>query len=771
MHPCSAVPTRIGLTVLVALAAQGGDAQIAQFAERPYAPASDLPPDMRVVRERWLDLMTLRAADPELDCIREQAESLTEGTRGLMERQILDEGHAHSGSWGQVSGLQDDAISYHAGYYSSPHRLAQAYACPHGELHRDAELLASLNAALTYGATYFHVGMERPNNWWAWDIGAPRRLGPTLLLAGDDIDPKLRDGYISALYHEGNEPRSLGFAKPGTGANAIWIAGNALRLALLTGDEPLMARASAIFADIARVRGEKGDGIMPDGSFHQHGNAINFGYGAAMLVDVAEYMYLTADTPFALPEASIDAQTSFFADYAVWDSYKGKYNPYSSGRAATRPGGFGSSAPARAAVYLLDAGIPEARQAALATLRDYTDGDAAAALAIVPALAARLEPHLADMERSGVVTGVRALPYSDMLISRSAEHFIAVRFAGSDTKGWFSIANENLRAHQAGEGSVVLIADGRELEQDTSINQPWDGLMGVTHCGALRRPREKQTESVLVGCASTANAGAIAGEYVITGDAGELRAKKSYLVFGNLLVMLAADVRSTLEETVATTLYSYPVLDDAPAPAVEAPWLLSPGQGVFYRTCGMALLEGEATVDLHTLSTPYKAVNARVGTDDVFENTYLRVFTSSEPGETGSYQALVAVGMAQDEHEAMLAAGPIVVAENTADLQAAMRTDGAAGIVVAHTAGECAAGGLSAAGVLLWERSGEQVELVVARHNTDAETIRVTVPLRLTAPSAGRIVAEGEGTTTIEIDVPGGYIVERRQTARGDPND
>ena len=708
--------------------------------------------DSQVVRDRWLDLETLRAADPELDSVKQAVDLITRAARGLVDRQITDPNDEHYGSFGEIKALTDRHIAYDGGYYSKPRALARAYACPHGELYEDPDVAEALNAALEFGARFYKTGGERPNNWWAWDIGATSRINSALLLAGDAVEPELREHYMQAMYWQGNHPVVLGFEKPGTGANAIWIGGNALRLAMLSGDEELMKRGAEIFGTIARVDGPKGDGIMPDGSFHQHGNGINMGYGAAMLGDVTKYMYLTAGTGFALPEHSIDAMTRFFRDYAVWDSYKGKFNPYSSGRAATRPGAYRSSAAARAAVLFLDAGLAPARDAALSTLNDYVGGDIDGLLNVVPALSASLSEHLKSVRKAKPASGVRAYPYSDMIVSRSDAHFLSVRLA-CDTKGWFSIANENLTAQQVGEGSVVLMTDGRELEADTQYNRPWDRLMGVTRCDSLARKRETVSQSRMIGCASTSNAGLIAADYELTTDAGSLTGKKSYLTFGNMLVMLGSGLTSTLDEPLSTTLLALPIRDDV----ASAP--------LYHRGAGVVVLDGTAVAAPETLRVTGTTVNQLNGPADEFQNEYLMVTARSDPGEPHEYAALVVAGVSE-KHYARIAKSPPVNVTRRSGLHGAVLPDGSAGAVAAFRGGTSDAGGISAPGGLVWGRSGKNVEIVLSRRNVEEERVTITVPLDLASVSEGTLTRAASGESAIELDVAGGYIVEVRITAR-----
>ena len=60
-------------------------------------------------------------------------------------------------------------------------------------------------------------------------------------------------------------------AKPMTGANLVWETTNTLMHALFTDDEARVAKCfAAIFASSV-ISPQQDEGIMADGSFHQHG--------------------------------------------------------------------------------------------------------------------------------------------------------------------------------------------------------------------------------------------------------------------------------------------------------------------------------------------------------------------------------------------------------------------------------------------------------------------------------------------------------------------
>ena len=334
-----------------------------------------------------------------------------------------------------------------------------------------------------------------------------------------------------------------------------------------------------------------------------------------------------------------------------------------------------------------------------------------------------------------------------MVISRSGSHFLSVRLA-CDTKGWFSIANENLLAHQVGEGSVVLMTDGSELEADTQYNRPWNRLMGVTRCESLRRPRETVSQSAMVACASTGSVGVVGGEYLLASDAGELGGRKSYFLFGNQLVMLGEGLRCSLDESVGTTLLALPLRDGA---TVEG-GRLAEGDTLQVGGVAVRVLEGDAEATVETLEMTDTTVNKLRGRGQTFRNDYAFVTATSPAGEAHEYAALVSVG----------AESGIEVAARRRSLHGVVTSDGTAGAVVVFTDGECDAGGLSAAGGLVWERAGNQVDMVVSQRNVEEETVQVRLPFELTQVDRGTVLESSPSGSTVELAVPGGYIIEER---------
>jgi hypothetical protein len=666
--------------------------------------------DTATVRDRWLTLHT-RVSTHTLAALDARAAD-------LLARQGADSG------WGDVTDAHSPAFGFTADAFTYPRTLAQAFATPGSRYYRDPALPARVATALRYLRPLLPAAFD---NWWARDIGLPTAVAETLLYLGDAAPD--RAAWVRTLRDIGAHPQQFGFNKPGTGANALSIARVALLLALVDRDPALLARARDIAAAAVRVNPGPGEGLMPDGSFHQHGNGLEFSYGASFLQDAAELLWLTRGTAGAWPSAARGAVGRAFADYAAWESFRGKVNPFSLGRGGTRPGAFQAQSVTRAALFLLDAGVPEARAAALAHLADFQrGGDLAAVLPAVPVPAPASAP----------LAGVRAYPHSDYLVARTTDFFFGVRLASARTVAWFSGSGENLLGHGAGEGAYTLLTDGLELAQDTVVNRPWNSLPGVTAAPGLSRKADTPGES-RTAVAALGDTGVLAADYRLSGNEQTLSGRKSYLVLGGAVVLLGSEIHGA---EASTTLLSLPVRADAPTfrlggehPAAPGTWPLN--APLRYRGVGLRSLGGDpAEVVVERLTRDYREVNTLRNLPTRYETTYLSVRV---PNVTGRYAALL---LPTDT------AVPVEVVAHTAAVHAARRADGSAAAVACFASGTSPAGGLDRPGVLLWTRTGRAVTLAV--QSPEPGPIRVTLPFRLRAPGAVRT----PGGTIISVSLP-----------------
>ena len=105
-----------------------------------------------------------------------------------------------------------------------------------------------------------------------------------------------------------------------TGQNRIWTRTIVMQQGLLHQNlSSVKASFEDIFADVIVQTAQQNDGVMPDGSFHQHGAQLQSGsYGGDFFSDVAELLSLTLGTRFETSKTHGNAFATFALDGEQW---------------------------------------------------------------------------------------------------------------------------------------------------------------------------------------------------------------------------------------------------------------------------------------------------------------------------------------------------------------------------------------------------------------------------------------------------------------------
>ncbi|MCD4823636.1 MAG: hypothetical protein K8S55_03450, partial [Phycisphaerae bacterium] len=539
-------------------------------------PMADIEKDCEIIKQRFLAYYVLpetKAGEtPALDAgkLKESIEKSDARVAGLIASQIMDPADKGYGSWGKIKDVNHPRISYTGELFLDIQRLAEAYRCTLSKYHGDEEVLKRIKAALKFGMPYIRIGAPRPGNWWAWDIGVPLRLTPTLLLIGDKLDKAMYDELICDLYDLGYNCRLFGF--PGrrlsSGANSLWIARCAFNLAVMTKDEKLLNFAKDTFSKVNRVTDR--EGIQEDGSYLYHGNGLNMGYGNAHMRQAAEYLYMTNGTAYCLDDEAMKAFSKLYRDFAVWTVYRGQTNPYILGRGVARGASNFDGNAAVTSLYMLAGGVESLQDSALAHIADWQKG-IGVSLAYSGtrnfSLAAAAGDRLNAKAPAGFLCGTRFYPRGDYFIARNDDFYCAVRMCSTRTKNWFSIHNENVKGYYAGEGTIVLMTDGKEYPKKILISQPWDDLSGITRVVGLRPRRESMGHSTFVGGIALGDVGLCGMKYLLKkgGKKGgkSISAEKSYFALKNAIVVLGSDIKAVgTDSPTESMILTQPVLDD-----------------------------------------------------------------------------------------------------------------------------------------------------------------------------------------------------------------
>ena len=157
-------------------------------------------------------------------------------------------------------------------------------------------------------------------NWWFNDIGMPMAAMQVymLLAAGGPRGGVLTQQRIDAadLLWKGTQS----VVETMTGENRIWTRTVLMQRGLLHANTSIVTAAFAdLFSTVVLASSQGDDGIMPDGSFHQHGPLLQSGsYGGAFFLNVANLIYLAHDTQFGIQEERGLAYATFALDGEQW---------------------------------------------------------------------------------------------------------------------------------------------------------------------------------------------------------------------------------------------------------------------------------------------------------------------------------------------------------------------------------------------------------------------------------------------------------------------
>lgn len=706
-------------------------------------PMADIERDCKIIKQRFRAYYVL-PKDNALDAgkLKESIDKSDERVAELIAGQIMDPSDKGYGSWGKIKDATHPRISYTGELFLDIRRMAEAYSCTLSKYHGNENVLKRIKLALKFGMKYIRIGEPHPGNWWAWDIGIPLRLSPTLLLIGDKLDKKMYDELICDLYDLGYNCRLFGF--PGrrlsSGANSLWIARCAFNLAVMTKDEKLLNFAKETFSKVNRVTTK--EGIQDDGSYLYHGYGLNMGYGNAHMRQAAEQLYLTNGTAYSFDDEAMVAFSKLFRDFAVWTVYRGQTNPYILGRGVARGASNHDGNAATTSLYMLAGGVESLRDAALAHIADYKKGSGISPAYRSPqsfSLAAAAGDRLNKKAPAGYLCGTRFYPYSDYFIARNDDFYCAVRMCSTRTKNWFSIHDENVQGFYAAEGTVVLMTDGREYPRKILITHPWDDLSGITRVMNLRPRRESMGHSTFVGGIALGDVGMCGMNYLLHKGAKSIRAKKSYFALKNAIIVLGADIKAAGTKSPAESMIlTQPVLEEDKSYYIDGEKKaftdgtisLKGKKSFYYRNTGVLLAGTDVSLKIETRTKTHRWImqNKKFPKDGTVK--YTRQFFSLQVNHgvnptAGEYAAIILPAWKVADVAKAAENPPVKIVRNDKDIQAVVNADNSCASAVFYKAGNCKIGGLSRPGYLAWKKNDKGFSVAIFMCKSGKVTVKL----------------------------------------------
>ncbi|MEU8225871.1 polysaccharide lyase 8 family protein [Kribbella sp. NPDC048915] len=745
-----------------------------------HAFATQEPDEFDVLRARWAELATggaIDAADPAyagaLAGLSTQAQELIDTMLTAPDRTALWPDLPLSPSSGNFS------ISYTR---LKTIALARATA---GTTVTDAG--PQLAAALDFlNATSYNETLKETGNWWFWEIGAPRALLDTCVLADDALTAEQLTNYLRAVDRFVPDPnrRTNSPSLRETGANRVDKALIVALRGIVGKSADKLAAARDALSDVAESGKNSvftyvtsGDGFYRDGSFVQHGNLAYVGtYGNVALGGVANLIALLGGSTWEITDPSravlLDAVEASFAPFMV----DGRMMDCVSGRAISREraGDHGNGHGTTSTVLLLASGVAEpyaSRYKALAkgwitrdTLGDYLPG------ASIPEIS-RAQALLAD----GTIAPAPAEPRhfqfynQDRVVHRRPGWTFAIALSSKRMARYEWGNGENLRGWYVGDGMTYLY--NADQSQFTDAYWPTVDAHRMPGTTVSTKPRQPggtgggtgtvAAHAEWVGGASYRNEAGAVGMHLINHDK-TLQARKSWFCLRDSIVALGAGITGTDGFAVETIVENRNLHEDGTAElrldgaaAVDGTygdprWAHLEGVGGYLFPAG-----GVLRVQREDRTGSWSEIN--VGNDTAGSTTphtrrYAKLIL--EHGTTTGAYTYVVLPNATHRRTAELAADPgMAICANTADVQAI--TSYRENLVLANfwTAGAVTeiVGGTGVRAVttdrpasVVIGRRGPVTTVAVSDPSRTAQTVRLTVDCR-----AGEVLAKDPAVTVV----------------------
>lgn len=494
----------------------------------------------------------------------------TDTLQALVDR--MDE----QGAWGHIPYQSQQRGSWEpAIHLSYIQTMAKAWQKSGSAFYHDPKLLAKIHLALNY---WLDNDFQCPN-WWYPEIGVPMQLAPTLVLMESELSPEQMAKGIKIL-----DRSKIGM----TGQNKVWQSGNVLLKSLLQRNSEMIRKAANAIQEEMKV--SLGEGIQPDGSFHQHGPQIQFGnYGLAYVGDMIKWIRLLRNTPFYFDESKMSILRNYLIDGQQWITWKNQMDISACGRQ-----------------LFVNAQTGKARSLA----RNFSQMET-------------LDPDNGNAYKRANqyenLIGSKHFWRSDFQVKRSPDYYFSVKMCSERVIGAESCNSENLQGFYMGDGATYLYQSGKEYENifpywdwkkipGTTTQQDDKELPVLTASGY-------RIKSDFVGGVSDGKNGVAVMDYNRNG----LSAKKAWFIFNDQIICLGAGItaesgipvttsvnQSFLNGEVIVKTKTEKILPAESSETITPKWILHDQAGYYFPEGGNLKLETKTvTGSWHAVAAMY----------------------------------------------------------------------------------------------------------------------------------------------------------------------
>ena len=487
--------------------------------------------------------------------------------------------------------------------------MAKAYRLEHGALYNNKALLQDMINILDWLTTNCYRPQSQTDNWWTWEIGIPKDIVPTLILLSNDLTKEQKVKFTEGVrffqpdpYHGGaigtGSTHVLGYRMQ-FAANRVDNSMTALGIGLLLEDNEsvyLASEASSSVLEFVSVEdstalAEKGypNGYYKDGSYIDHSRTPYAGsYGIVVLEGIVNISAILSNSPWQFrPEKAKILEDIFVNTYGL-GVYKGLMLDTLRGRAVSREMVTDKSIGRQVMTYIiksLDTVSEAGRQTLLNYLKNWltADSEFVGTLKELNEIVVKQKAQeiIGNAGISGVVERAhKNYPLMDRAIHRTDNWLFALSMYSERILNTEIMNGENLYGWHQSDGMTYLYGKDTSYYNDNYWNTinpfrlPGTTTVsknignGVKDSSGFYQDGDYTSKEAWVG-------GSELGGYGINGMSlsGEndsktpyelnLRALKSYFMFGDEIVCLGSGINDKDSNFITETTVENRKLNDA----------------------------------------------------------------------------------------------------------------------------------------------------------------------------------------------------------------
>ena len=487
--------------------------------------------------------------------------------------------------------------------------MAKAYRVEHGALYNNKDLLNDMINILDWLTTNCYRPQSQTDNWWTWEIGIPKDIVPTLILLADDLTKEQKEKFTEGVRFFQPDPYHGGSIGTGSthgqgyrmqyAANRVDCSMTALGIGLLLEDNEsvyLASEASSSVLEFVSVEdstklAEKGypNGYYKDGSYIDHTYVPYAGsYGIVVLEGIVNISAILSNSPWQFSSDKANILENIFVKTYGMGVYNGLMLDNLRGRAVSREKLTDKSIGRQVMTYIiksLDTVSETGRQTLLNYLKNWltADSEFVGTLKELNEIVVKQKAQeiIGNAAISGVVESAhKNYPLMDRAVHRTDNWLFTLSMFSERIQNTEIMNGENLYGWHQSDGMTYLYGKDTSYYNDNYWNTinpfrlPGTTTVsknignGVKDSSGFYQEGDYTSKEAWVGGSELGGYG-ING-MSLSGDCGtktkyepNLRALKSYFMFGDEIVCLGSGINDSDSNFITETTVENRKLNDA----------------------------------------------------------------------------------------------------------------------------------------------------------------------------------------------------------------